>query len=102
MKNTYKLTDQKISQIAVSLKTLGHPIRIKIVCLLEKNQKLTVNEILEKLQGLDIDQPTLSHHLIKLKKASILKSTKIGLNVFYELKSFHFCDIIHCFEKFNF
>ncbi len=99
MKNSNELTHTKIILIASTLKTIGHPIRIKIVCLLEKNKKLSVNEILERLDEPKIDQPTLSHHLIKLKKASILKSTKLGLHVYYELKSICFAEVIHCFEK---
>lgn len=99
MKNTNELTHQKISQIASCFKTLGHPTRVKIVYLLEKNKKLSVNEILEKLEDPKIDQPTLSHHLIKLKNASVLKSTKSGLHVYYELKFLNFAEIIHCLEK---
>lgn len=99
MKNSNDLTQTKIALIATTLKTIGHPTRIKIVCLLEKNKKLSVNEILEKLQDTKIDQPTLSHHLIKLKNASILKSSKSGLHVYYELRSIYFAEIIHCFDK---
>lgn len=99
MKKTDELNETQSVAIALTLKALGHPVRVKIVCILEKNKKLPVNEILEKLSDPKVDQPTLSHHLIKLKNASILKSSKSGLHVYYELKSSHFAEVIHCLEK---
>ncbi|GIV44649.1 MAG: transcriptional regulator [Bacteroidia bacterium] len=99
MKGTKELTQADIITIASILKILGHPVRVKIICILERNKKLSVNEILDKLNDPNIDQPTLSHHLIKLKNASIVKSSKSGLHVYYELQSPYLADIIHCFEK---
>ncbi len=95
MKETIKLTHEKAETIALTLKVLGHSTRIKIVFILQECHKLSVNQILERLNDSKIDQPTLSHHLIKLKNAGILKSTKSGLFVYYELSSPQYANIIH-------
>jgi len=101
MKKLNELPIAKIASIASILKTLGHPVRIKIICILE-NKKLSVNEILGLINNNNnnnnIDQPTLSHHLIKLKNAKILKSSKSGLHVYYELTSKKYSELLHCME----
>ena len=64
------------------LKTLGHPIRLSIVDVLTKTEKLTVTEI---YTALGIEQAVASHHLRIMKNASILKSSKRGKNTFYKI-----------------
>jgi len=100
MKKLNELPIAKIASIASILKTLGHPVRIKIICILENEKKLSVNEILGLINNNNnnIDQPTLSHHLIKLKNAKILKSSKSGLHVYYELTSKKYSELLHCME----
>jgi ArsR family transcriptional regulator len=99
MNKNHLLTNANAIKIAKKFKILGHPIRIKIICLLDGNKKMSVSEILSHLQEDKIDQPTLSHHLIKLKNANILKSKKSGLHVYYELASERLVQIIsNCIE----
>ena len=64
------------------LRTMGHPIRLSIIELLSRNEKLTVTELYSELE---IDQPVASHHLRIMKKSNILKSIKEGKNAFYSL-----------------
>jgi ArsR family transcriptional regulator len=63
-------------------KALGHPTRIRIVSILAGGGGKCVCELVERL---GFDQSTVSKHLAVLKTAGVLKSTKQGLNVVYEI-----------------
>ena len=69
-------------------KILSDKNRAKIIYYLGKNKKSNVKKInsLFKLQ-----QPTISHHLIVLKKIGILKSKKTGKQVYYFLNKNYSC-----------
>lgn len=71
--------------VANLFKALSSPTRIKILYLL-KQQKLTVTEISEKLI---ISQSAISHQLRELKLARLVKNTKQGRKMIYELDDDH-------------
>lgn len=58
---------------------LGDPTRIKILELL-KEEELCVSDICARF---DITQPSVSHHLQILKRVGLVKSKKLGREVFY-------------------
>lgn len=61
---------------------LSAKTRIEIVNLLQKENKMSVLEIVGQF---DLAQPTITHHLQYLKTAGLLSSTKKGRQVFYYL-----------------
>jgi ArsR family transcriptional regulator, arsenate/arsenite/antimonite-responsive transcriptional repressor len=62
-------------------KALGHPIRLQLVDVLRKHAgKVCVCELVPLF---DISQPTLSHHLGKLRVAGIVDSERNGLWAYY-------------------
>ena len=63
------------------LKTLGHPIRLKIIAVLVSN-KSCVKNIWESL---GISQATVSQHLISLKNKGIVSCKRDGVMMCYEL-----------------
>ncbi len=65
-------------------KALGDPIRVQLVDVLRKHAgKVCVCELVPLF---DIAQPTLSHHLKKLRDAGIVDSEKRGLWSYYYVK----------------
>lgn len=78
----------KLQHLSESLKALAHPDRLKILLLImqHKKQKLTVTEI---QQQLDLLQPETSRHLSILKNKNILNRIKEGSNVFYYMNTEH-------------
>ena len=64
------------------LKTLGHPIRLKIIEVLVSN-KSCVKNIWESL---GLPQATVSQHLISLKNKGIVSCKRDGVMMCYELK----------------
>lgn len=86
----------KIKRMAEILKLIGHPIRLKILRVLDENPSLTVAEVQEKVE---IEQSLLSHHLIKMKDKGVLKSSRNGRNINYSLKDRQILKIFDCMER---
>ena len=68
-------------RMAAIAKALGDPIRFQLVDVLRKHAgKVCVCELVPLF---DISQPTLSHHLKKLREAGIVDSERRGLWAYY-------------------
>ncbi len=68
----------RMSEVA---KALGDPIRLQLVDVLRKHAgKVCVCELVPLF---DVAQPTLSHHLKKLRTAGIVDSERLGLWAYY-------------------
>ena len=73
-----RATAERMAAIA---KALGDPVRLQLVDVLRKNAgKVCVCELVPLF---DISQPTLSHHLKKLRDAGIVDSERKGLWAYY-------------------
>lgn len=72
-----------VSELAVLLKILGEPNRLRILCVLQKSKEHCVCEFGEHMKNLS--QSLLSHHLADLRAAGLVKSEKHGLKVYYQL-----------------
>ncbi|MCW2953817.1 MAG: transcriptional regulator, ArsR family [Conexibacter sp.] len=72
------------SRMAAVAKALGDPIRLQLVDLLRKHAgKVCVCELVPLF---DVSQPTLSHHLKKLRTAGIVDSERQGLWAYYYVR----------------
>ncbi len=60
---------------------LGHPVRLRLLELLAGGGRCAC----ELESELSLDQSTISRHLLTLKRAGMLKATKDGVRVIYEL-----------------
>jgi ArsR family transcriptional regulator, arsenate/arsenite/antimonite-responsive transcriptional repressor len=68
-------------RMATIAKALGDPIRLQLVDVLRKHAgKVCVCELVPLF---DVSQPTLSHHLKKLREAGIVDSERSGLWAYY-------------------
>jgi ArsR family transcriptional regulator len=68
-------------RIAEVAKALGDPIRLALVDVLRQHAgKVCVCELVPLF---DVSQPTLSHHLKKLREAGIVDSERRGLWAYY-------------------
>ena len=71
----------KAARMAVVAKALGDPVRLQLVDVLRKHAgKVCVCELVPLFE---IAQPTLSHHLKKLREAGIVDSERRGLWAYY-------------------
>src|ERR1700754_4625328 len=72
---------EQAEQMSAVAKALGDPIRMQLVDVLRKHAgKVCVCELVPLF---DLSQPTVSHHLKKLKDAGIVGSERQGLWAYY-------------------
>jgi hypothetical protein len=76
-------------------KILSDRSRAKIISYLQNKKRANVKKINSLFR---LRQPTISHHLIILKKAGILKSKKIGKEVYYSLDKNYSCSRCQIFK----
>ena len=72
---------RQAERMASIAKALGDPVRLQLVDVLRKHAgKVCVCELVPLF---DVSQPTLSHHLKKLREAGIVDSERRGLWAYY-------------------
>jgi ArsR family transcriptional regulator len=75
---------EQAGRMAEVAKALGDPIRLQLVDVLRKHAgKVCVCELVPLF---DVAQPTLSHHLKKLREAGIVDSERRGLWAYYYVR----------------
>ena len=83
---TSTATSANIEDIAKTLKLLGEPNRLRILCVLQANKEHCVCEFEDHLP--DLSQSLLSHHLADLRDAGLVVPEKRGLRVYYRLTTY--------------
>ena len=72
---------RQAERMAAIAKALGDPVRLQLVDVLRKHAgKVCVCELVPLF---DLSQPTVSHHLKKLREAGIVGSERRGLWAYY-------------------
>ncbi|MCG8606844.1 metalloregulator ArsR/SmtB family transcription factor [bacterium] len=74
--------EEYIRRASKLLKLLSEESKLRIMLLLAKDGPCTVTEISETLQ---INQPTVSHHLSLLRNADVVVTNREGKNIFYDI-----------------
>lgn len=80
-KKNYKDLKRNCEDVASILKTIAHPQRLTILCLLIQ-EEMCASEILEETE---ISQSQLSQFLNKMQKENILSSRREGNFVYFRL-----------------
>ena len=71
-------------ETAELMKALADPTRLTMVASLVKADSPIC--ICDFTAGLELSQPTISHHMAKLKEAGLVESEKRGIWVYYRLR----------------
>ena len=85
----------RIDRAAEVLKTVAHPVRLRIVELLESGEK-SVNEIKDLL---GVTQPLTSQHLSQMRMRGVLGSRREGTLVYYSIANPDVVKVIHCIRR---
>lgn len=85
-----------VDNTARVLKCLGHPLRLRILDLLEHTGEATVTEIHE---ALDIEQAVASQHLITMRDKGILDHRKEGVHVLYKIGDERALKVLSCVRE---
>ena len=69
---------------AVLMKALADSTRLTMMASLWKSEEPIC--ICDFTAGMDLSQPTISHHMSKLKEAGLVESEKQGIWIYYRLR----------------
>lgn len=83
MEYTGSQNRRELIRWAALLKTLSHPIRLRLLWAIQNNE-MTTSELADRLQ---LDRAAMSPHLVVLRKATIIAGRREGQKTYYSLNS---------------
>ena len=72
----------KISEAARLMEMLSNPVRLRILCALAEKEW----SVVRLAEFANLTQPTMSHHLKKLREARLVETRRDAQTIFYSLK----------------
>ena len=87
------ITMTTVQDAARVLKCIGHPVRLRIIELLDNGGEKTVTEIRE---AIGLEQAAASQHLNLMRDKRILAARRDGVNVFYDISDEKVVRVIDC------
>jgi ArsR family transcriptional regulator len=79
------LASRKVDELAIVYKALADPTRVQMIHMLKAATDPVC--VCDFTAAFDLGQPTVSHHLGRLKAAGFIDSFKRGVWAFYRLRS---------------
>lgn len=76
------IDDQAALDIALRLKALADPVRVKLISLLFSSEAGEVCSC-DLAAAVELSESTVSHHLTQLRRAGIVQSERRGMNVYH-------------------
>lgn len=92
------LGEEAVEDTAHVLRCLGHPLRLRILDVLEKSKEVTVTQVYETLQ---VEQAVASQHLTTMWDKGILKRRKDGVHVYYSIADERALKVLDCVRNAN-
>ena len=89
---------ETIQKTADTLKTIGHPLRLRMIEYLDAYKELSVGQLQELLK---IGQSVVSQQLALLRNKGIVKSRRDGTTVFYSVSNKKVISLIQCLAEDN-
>lgn len=75
----------RVDESVELLKALADPTRLQMVGMLKRSSEPVC--ICDFTASFELSQPTISHHVAKLKEAGLVEVSKAGIWAYYRLKS---------------
>ena len=92
------LSEESVEGTADVLRCLGHPLRLRILDVLEKGGEATVTEI---YGALGVEQAVASQHLTTMRDKGILTRRKEGVHVYYAIGDDRALKVLACVRQAN-
>jgi DNA-binding transcriptional ArsR family regulator len=90
------LDSDAVQGSAVVLRCLGHPLRLRILDLLDRLGEASVTQVWE---GLEVEQAVASQHLTMMTDRGILRRRKDGVHVFYRIGDDRALKVLACVRE---
>lgn len=98
MEKTKLHSKEKLKKAARILKVVAHPVKLEILQVLGKNEKMDVTTLCEHI-GIGCEISMMSHHLAKMRDNGILNSEKSGKQVFYTIADRSLLKLLDCLDQ---
>ena len=85
-----------VAEVASLLKACGHPLRLKLLCAIERGEEACVSELWNCLEE---SQPVVSQHLAVLKKRGIVSSQVQGNRRVYSIVNPFVRDLVNSLHR---
>jgi DNA-binding transcriptional ArsR family regulator len=92
------LKTSAVEDTARILRCLGHPLRLQVLDVLEREGECTVTEIYE---ALGVEQAVASQHLTNMRDKGILARRRDGVHVFYSIGDDRALKVLACVRSTN-
>lgn len=79
-----RMRSEKADELSTVLKALADPTRLQMALILRDATDPVC--ICDFTGAFDLSQPTVSHHMARLREAGLVESEKIGIWSFYRLR----------------
>jgi ArsR family transcriptional regulator len=79
-----RMRSDKADELSVVLKALADPTRLQMALILRDATEPVC--VCDFTASFDLSQPTVSHHMSKLREAGLVESEKQGIWAFYSLR----------------
>jgi ArsR family transcriptional regulator, arsenate/arsenite/antimonite-responsive transcriptional repressor len=80
---TMSMTVANVDQSVDILKALADPTRLQMISILKRSSEPVC--VCDFTTAFDLSQPTISHHMAKLREAGLVEVSKAGIWAFYRL-----------------
>ncbi|MHC4957998.1 MAG: ArsR/SmtB family transcription factor [Planctomycetota bacterium] len=81
---------------AAIMNAIAHPIRLRILEVLERQPEANVTELCARCQA---NQPTVSRQLARMRTAGVLATRRDGTSVYYRVARREVLGILECIRK---
>ena len=88
------MLEEKVEEVSALLKSIAHPLRLKILCLLQ-DQELTVGEIREEVETTSAN---VSQHLTIMRNQRIIVARKEGNLIYNRIADERVIELVNILE----
>lgn len=89
------MKEENIEKASKALKAMGHPLRLKILCVLG-NQELPVMDIVAKV---GTTQSNISQHIDILREKEIIVSRREGSKILCKVRDVQILDLLESMQR---
>ncbi len=75
-------TQEQLEEASATMRAIAHPLRLRIIRFIDKNRKINVNKIYNKLK---LEQSITSQHLRILRDSDLVFAERDGKFIYYSL-----------------
>jgi len=89
-------SDGEFDRVANLLKAMGHPLRLRILCLLGSGDEISVQDLVERV---GTSQSNISQHLSLLREAGVLRTRRDATRVYYRIAAKELAVVLRWLEQ---